>query len=98
MTVRSSRWETDTVLNHPGCPFQSPTDVLALVSSIDRHEAQITLDPCQTQISEGDLSRWCKNYLSSIGYYVPLIHAPQRWVKRVSGRRKFPKCNCDAPL
>ena len=42
---------------HPGCPFNSTTDVLNLVSTVDRPELKINLDLYHTQIGEGDIIR-----------------------------------------
>ncbi len=54
-------------LDHPGCPFGSTEDVLALVSSVDRPQLRINLDLYHTQIGEGDLIRWCDKCLPWIG-------------------------------
>lgn len=54
-------------LDHPGCPFGSTADVLALVSSVDRPALRINLDLYHTQIGEGDLIRWCEKCLPWIG-------------------------------
>ena len=59
--------ENLNLLDHPGCPFGSTSDVLALVSSINRPQLRINLDLYHTQIGEGDLIRWCKNCLPWIG-------------------------------
>jgi len=53
--------------DHPGCPFGSTEDVLALVSAIDRSELRINLDLYHTQIGEGDLVRWCEKCLPWVG-------------------------------
>jgi hydroxypyruvate isomerase len=53
--------------DHPGCPFHSTADVLALVSSINRPQLRINLDLYHTQIGEGDLVRWCEACLPWIG-------------------------------
>ena len=53
--------------DHPGCPFGSTADVLALVSSVNRPELRINLDLYHTQIGEGDLIRWCEKCLPWIG-------------------------------
>lgn len=53
--------------DHPGCPFASTADVLALVCTIDRPELRINLDLYHTQIGEGDLIRWCEKCLPWIG-------------------------------
>lgn len=54
-------------LDHPGCPFGSTADVLALVSAVDRPQLRINLDLYHTQIGEGDLVRWCEVCLPWIG-------------------------------
>ena len=54
-------------LDHPGCPFGSTADVLALVSAVDRPQLRINLDLYHTQIGEGDLVRWCEACLPWIG-------------------------------
>lgn len=59
--------ENLNLLDHPGCPFASTEDVLALVSSIDRPQLRINLDLYHTQIGEGDLIRWCEKCLPWIG-------------------------------
>ncbi|UWQ14606.1 TIM barrel protein [Aliiroseovarius sp. M344] len=59
--------ENLNLLDHPGCPFGSTEDVLALVSSIDRPELRINLDLYHTQIGEGDLIRWCEKCLPWVG-------------------------------
>lgn len=59
--------ENLNLLDHPGCPFASTADVLALVSSIDRPQLRINLDLYHTQIGEGDLIRWCEKCLPWIG-------------------------------
>jgi hydroxypyruvate isomerase len=59
--------ENLNVLDHPGCPFGSTADVLALVSSVNRPQLRINLDLYHTQIGEGDLVRWCQKCLPWIG-------------------------------
>ena len=59
--------ENLNLLDHPGCPFGSTADVLALVSSVNRPQLQINLDLYHTQIGEGDLVRWCEKCLPWIG-------------------------------
>lgn len=54
-------------LDHPGCPFGSTADVLALVAAVDRPELRINLDLYHTQLGEGDLIRWCERCLPWIG-------------------------------
>ncbi|QEW24038.1 Hydroxypyruvate isomerase (plasmid) [Paracoccaceae bacterium] len=59
--------ENLNLMDHPGCPFGSTADVLALVSSIDRPQLRINLDLYHTQIGEGDLIRWCEKCLPWVG-------------------------------
>lgn len=59
--------ENLNLLDHPGCPFGSTADVLALVSAIDRPQLRINLDLYHTQIGDGDLIRWCEKCLPWIG-------------------------------
>ncbi len=59
--------ENLNLLDHPGCPFGSTADVLALVSSINRPQLRINLDLYHTQIGEGDLVRWCQKCQPWIG-------------------------------
>ena len=54
-------------IDHPGCPFGSTADVLALVSAVNRPQLRINLDLYHTQIGEGDLIRWCEACLPWIG-------------------------------
>jgi hydroxypyruvate isomerase len=54
-------------IDHPGCPFGSTADVLALVSTVNRPQLRINLDLYHTQIGEGDLIRWCQACLPWIG-------------------------------
>jgi hydroxypyruvate isomerase len=59
--------ENLNAIDHPGCPFGSTADVLALVSSVNRPQLCINLDLYHTQIGEGDLIRWCEKCLPWIG-------------------------------
>ena len=59
--------ENLNLLDHPGCPFGSTADVLALVSAVNRPQLRINLDLYHTQIGEGDLIRWCEKCLPWIG-------------------------------
>lgn len=59
--------ENLNLLDHPGCPFGSTEDVLALVSAVNRPQLRINLDLYHTQIGEGDLIRWCEKCLPWIG-------------------------------
>lgn len=52
---------------HPGCPFNTTADVLALVSSVNRPQLRMNLDLYHTQIGEGDLVRWCEKCLPWVG-------------------------------
>lgn len=52
---------------HPGCPFNTTGDVLALVSSINRPQLRMNLDLYHTQIGEGDVIRWVEQCLPWIG-------------------------------
>lgn len=53
--------------DHPGCPFNTTSDVLELVSAVNRPQMLINLDLYHTQIGEGDLIRWCEACLPWIG-------------------------------
>jgi len=59
--------ENLNLLDHPGCPFGTTEDVLALVSSVNRPQLRINLDLYHSQIGEGDLIRWCEKCLPWIG-------------------------------
>lgn len=59
--------ENLNLLDHPGCPFGTTADVLALVSAVNRPQLRINLDLYHTQIGEGDLVRWCEKCLPWIG-------------------------------
>ncbi|QFS99915.1 Hydroxypyruvate isomerase [Labrenzia sp. THAF191b] len=59
--------ENLNLLDHPGCPFGTTEDVLALVSAVDRPQLRINLDLYHTQLGEGDLIRWCEKCLPWIG-------------------------------
>lgn len=54
-------------MDHPGVPFGTTADVLALVAAVDRPQLRINLDLYHTQIGEGDLIRWCRKCLPWIG-------------------------------
>ncbi|WP_378949573.1 TIM barrel protein [Paracoccus sp. R86501] len=54
-------------LDHPGCPFGATSQVLALVSAVNRPQLRINLDLYHTQIGEGDLIRWTRACLPWIG-------------------------------
>ncbi len=59
--------ENLNLMEHPGCPFNTTADVLALVSAINRPQLRINLDLYHTQIGEGDLLRWAQKCLPWIG-------------------------------
>ena len=59
--------ENLNLMEHPGCPFNSTADVLALVSSVNRPQLRMNLDLYHTQIGEGDLIRWAEKCLPWIG-------------------------------
>jgi len=59
--------ENLNLIEHPGCPFNTTADVLALVSNVNRPQLRINLDLYHTQIGEGDLVRWCEKCLPWIG-------------------------------
>ncbi len=52
---------------HPGCPFNSTSDVLSLVAAVDRPELRINLDLYHTQVGEGDVIRHAEACLPWIG-------------------------------
>ena len=52
---------------HPGCPFNSTSDVLSLVAAVDHPRLRINLDLYHTQIGEGDVIRHAKACLPWIG-------------------------------
>lgn len=54
-------------LEHPGCPFHTTEDVLALVSGVNRPQLKMNLDLYHTQLGDGDLVRWCEKCLPWIG-------------------------------
>ncbi len=59
--------ENLNLMEHPGCPFNTTADVLALVLSVNRPQLRINLDVYHTQIGEGDVIRWCEKCLPWIG-------------------------------
>ena len=52
---------------HPGCPFNTTSDVLSLVAAVDRPQLRINLDLYHTQIGEGDVIRHAQACLPWIG-------------------------------
>lgn len=69
--------ENLNLLDHPGCPFGSTADVLALVSAVNRPQLRINLDVYHTEIGEGYLVRWCEKCLPWIGE-VQVVDNPGR--------------------
>ena len=59
--------ENLNLMEHPGCPFNTTADVLALVSAVNRPQLRMNLDLYHTQIGEGDVIRWCEKCLPFIG-------------------------------
>lgn len=59
--------ENLNLMEHPGCPFNTTADVLALVSAVDRPQLRINLDLYHTQVGEGDVIRWAEKCLPWIG-------------------------------
>ncbi len=59
--------ENLNLMEHPGCPFNTTAEVLALVSSVNRPQLRMNLDLYHTQIGEGDVLRWCQKCLPWIG-------------------------------
>lgn len=59
--------ENLNLMEHPGCPFNTTADVLALVSEVNRPQLRMNLDLYHTQIGEGDVIRWCRKCLPWIG-------------------------------
>ena len=54
-------------VDHPGVPFASAADVLALVSSVNHPRLKINLDLYHAQIGEGNLIELCRKSLPWIG-------------------------------
>ena len=55
------------LVDHPGTPFASAEDTLALVSHIDNPHLQLNLDLYHAQIGEGNLIELCRACLPWIG-------------------------------
>jgi hydroxypyruvate isomerase len=54
-------------VDHPGVPFATIEDTLALVSSINRPGLKLNLDLYHVQIGEGNLIEWCRKSQPWIG-------------------------------
>lgn len=54
-------------LDHPGVPFATIEDTLALVSSVNRPGLTLNLDLYHVQIGEGNLIEWCRKSQPWIG-------------------------------
>lgn len=57
----------NTRLEHPGTPFSTGHDTLALVSSVDHPRLRLNLDLYHAQIDEGSLTALCQACLPYIG-------------------------------
>ena len=57
----------NTALDHPGCPFASPSETRALVAAVDSPWLRMNLDLYHAQIGDGDLIETCRASLPYIG-------------------------------
>lgn len=57
----------NVAVDHPGVPFASAADTLALVSAVDRPGLRLNLDLYHAQIGEGNLIELCRTALPWIG-------------------------------
>lgn len=57
----------NTAVDHPGVPFATAADCLALVSSVDNPHLRLMLDLYHAQIGEGNLVELCRRALPYIG-------------------------------
>lgn len=57
----------NTAVDHPGCPFATASDTLALVSAVDSPHLRVNLDLYHAQIGEGNLIEACRAALPWIG-------------------------------
>ncbi|MDN5797485.1 MAG: TIM barrel protein [Intrasporangium sp.] len=57
----------NTAVDHPGVPFATAADCLALVSSVDNPHLRLMLDLYHAQIGEGNLVDLCRRALPFIG-------------------------------
>jgi len=57
----------NTAVDHPGVPFATAADCLALVQSVDSPHLRLMLDLYHAQIGEGNLIELCRRALPFIG-------------------------------
>ncbi len=57
----------NTAVDHPGVPFATAADCLALVASVDSPHVRLMLDLYHAQIGEGNLIELCRRALPFIG-------------------------------
>ncbi|GAA2156082.1 hydroxypyruvate isomerase [Humibacillus xanthopallidus] len=57
----------NTAVDHPGVPFATAADCLALVKSVDSPHLRLMLDLYHAQIGEGNLIELCRRALPFIG-------------------------------
>lgn len=57
----------NTAVDHPGTPFATAADCLALVSTVDNPHLRLNLDLYHAQIGEGNLVELCRKALPWIG-------------------------------
>lgn len=57
----------NTAVDHPGCPFATASDTLALVSAVDSPYLRLNLDLYHAQIGEGNLIEACRAAMPWIG-------------------------------
>lgn len=57
----------NTAVDHPGVPFATAADCLALVESVDSPNLRLMLDLYHAQIGEGNLIELCRRALPFIG-------------------------------
>ena len=57
----------NTAVDHPGVPFATAADCLALVESVDNPHLRLMLDLYHAQIGEGNLIELCRRALPFIG-------------------------------
>lgn len=57
----------NTAVDHPGVPFATAADCLALVESVDSPHLRLMLDLYHAQIGEGNLIELCRRALPYIG-------------------------------
>lgn len=57
----------NTAVDHPGTPFATAADVLALVRTVDSPHLRVNLDLYHAQIGEGNLVQLCREALPWVG-------------------------------